>query len=248
MNNQKTVMITRPMKVGDPTEYTYQWGEIISNMVRSYGYNLIDIKKNDVTYENVSISLVKYKPRLYIHIGHGCPNSLQGQKECVMTRRFGVDELLSMPNFKEIIMPLVYASGCKNSCMTLPDICNPLCSNDTNVNLLKGTMVYTIACYSSLQLGKCAVKYGADVYCGFNDLMLFPVDDKGSQDLFRNIHIVFIKNLLEGKSVAEAEYETNMFEDTLIKFYIDTKYISLPILWNKLKRGILGNKETGIFT
>ena len=248
MNNRPTILITRPMKSGDPTEYTYQWGEQISNMVKEYGYNLIDIKKNDVTYQNVSQLLDKHHPRLYIHIGHGCPASLQGQKECIITRRFEMDELLSMQNFREIVMPLIYASGCKSSCMSTPDICNPLCINDTNLSLLKGTIVYTIACYSSLQLGKCAVKYGTDCYVGFNDLMLFPVDDKGSQDIFKNVHVTFIKELLNGKTIEEAEQQTNKYEDVLIKFYIDTKYISLPLLWNKIYRRVLGNREARIYT
>jgi hypothetical protein len=235
------ILVTRPMKLSDPTEYTYQWGDHIVKMIKKAGHNVIDLKRNEVTYERVTHELQKHHPRLYIHIGHGCPNSLQGQNECVLTRRFGVDELMGMPNFKEIMKPLSYVSGCEGSCLSNPDVCNPLCMSDTNVNNLKGTIVYTVACYSAIQLGKCAVKYGADVYCGFDDLMLFPVDDMGSQDLFRDVHMVFIKELLNGKTIEEAKEITSNYEDTLISFHKKTKYIALPLLWNKMHRSIHGN-------
>lgn len=245
MNNH-TIIVLRPMKSGDPTEHTYQWADEAIKMMKAYGYTVIDIKKNNVTYDNVSQSIIKHKPRFLVSFSHGCPSSIQGQKECVITRRFGIDELLTMPNFREIVMPLVYASGCQTSCMSSPDICNPLCTNETNVNLLKGMIVYTVACYSAVQLGKCAVRYGADTYIGYDDLMLFPVDDVGSQHMFKDVHLIFIKALLEGKTVEEAEYKMNTYEDALIKFHKKTKYISLPLLWNKIHRKVLGYKDIGL--
>lgn len=236
------------MKKGDPTEFTYQWGEEAVKMMKEYGYTVIDIKADNVTYDNVSKSIQYYKPRLFVTFSHGCPTSIQGQNECVVTRKFDVNEILSMPNFREIIAPLVYASGC-NSCMnTLDnDICNPFCTYDTNVQLLKDTIVYTVACYSASQLGKCAIKYGTDTYIGFDDLMLFPVDNMKSQDIFRDVHLTFLKSLLEGKTVAESEQIVNDYEDSLIRFYKKTKYVSLPLLWNKIHRQVLGNENSRIY-
>lgn len=244
-----TILITRPMKLADPTSYTYQWGEQAVKLKKSYGYEVVDIKKGDVTYKNVSNAIQYYNPSLYVHFGHGCPSSLQGQDECIITRRFDIDELVLMPNFKEIILPLIYESGCTGTCMNSidKDICNPLCVNDTNVNLLRGTIVFTVACYSASQLGKCAIKYGTKTYIGYNDLLLFPVDDMNSQDMFRDVHIVFIKELLEGKTVAEAEKKMNAYEDALIRLHKKTKYIALSLLWNKMNRKILGDKNVTIY-
>lgn len=249
MNKSPTIMVLRPMKAGDPTEYTYQWAEEAIKLMKSYGYTIIDIKKDEVTYDNVTKSLAYYRPKFVTTFSHGCPTSIQGQTECVITRRFNVDELASMLNFREIIMPLVYSSGCENTCMktTDNDICNPICTYDTNVHLLKDTIVYTVACYSAAQLGLCAVKYGANSYIGYKDLMLFPVDEVKSQDIFRDVHLTFIKEILEGKSVEEAEKIMNRYEDELIRIHKKTKYVSLPLLWNKLNRRVIGDKYATLF-
>ncbi len=246
--NSPTIMVLRPERKGDPTEYTYQWAQEALKMMKSYDYTVIDIKKDEVTYDNVSNAIAYYKPRLIVSFSHGCPTSIQGQNECVITRRFDVDELVKMSNFKQIIEPLIMLSGCKNTCKSMPDVCNPICMNDTNVNLLKDTIVFTVACYSASQLGKCAIKYGADSYIGYSDLMLFPVDDIGSQDMFRDVHLTFLKEILNGNTVGEAEYKMSMHENSLIRMYKSTKYVSLPLLWNKLNRKVLGDKSSTLYS
>ncbi len=246
--NIPTILVTIPEKSNDPTSYTATWAEQSIKMSRSYGYNTINIKKDNVTYKNVSNAIQRYQPNLYAHYGHGCPSSLQGQNECIITRKFDIDELVLMPNFKEIIMPLIYESGCTTCMNSLDkDICNPLCVNDTNVHLLKGKIVFTVACYSASQLGKCAVRYGARTYIGYDDLLLFPVDEMNSQDMFRDVHLVFIRELLEGRTIDQAEKIMNDYEDALIKFHKKTKYVALSLLWNKIHRKILGDKQATIY-
>jgi len=244
-----TIMLLRPMKKGDPTEYVYLWGSATAKLIKNLGYNLIDIQKDDVSYENVSSALREYRPRVLISFSHGCPTSLVGQSECVITRKFSLDELLSMDNFLEIVQPLNYATGCKHACKleVLSDICGPMCQYNTNVGLLRDTIVVAVACYSASQLGRCAIKAGAVGYVGYDDLMLFPVDTMKSENIFRDVHLVFIKELLEGKSVAEAEIEMNLYENNMITLYKKTKYVSLPLLWNKIHRKVLGNKDARIF-
>lgn len=240
------------MKKGDPTEYVYQWGGAAAKLIKDLGYNLIDIQKDDVSYENVSSALREYRPRVLISFSHGCPTSLVGQKECVVTRKFSLDELLSMNNFLEIVQPLNYATGCKHTCKLdgmgeTPDICSPICGYDTNVGLLRDTIVIAIACYSASQLGRCAIKAGADAYVGYDDLMLFPVDTMKSENIFKDVHLTFIRELLEGGSISEAERVMNQYEDSMITIYKKTKYVSLPMLWNRIHRKIIGNKDARIF-
>ncbi len=247
--NTPLILVTRPRKDKDPTEHTHKWGGLAIKMMRSYGYNVVDIEKNDVTYNNVSQSIQHYQPRLFATFSHGCPSSIQGQDECVITRKFDIDELVKMSNFKEIIMPLIYESGCTTCMNSLDkDICNPLCVNDTNVHLLKGKIVFTVACYSASQLGKCAIRYGAKAYIGYSDLLLFPVDEMNSQDMFRDVHLVFIRELLEGRTIAEAERKTNEYEDALIRFHKKTKYVALSLLWNRINRRVLGDKNVTIYS
>jgi len=250
--NSVNILVTRPNKNGDPTSYTYTWGEEAVKMMKKLGYNVIDIRADDVNYENVTSAIREYKPRLYLHCGHGCPTALVGQKECIVTRKFDLDELLGMDNFLEVIQPLSYETGCKYMCQldgmgSISDLCSPICSYDTNIGLLRDTIVVTIACYSGAQLGRCAIRYGVDSYVGYDDLLLFPVDSMQSENIFKDVHIVFIKELLEGKSVGEAEFEMNRYEDSMIKLYKSTKWVSLPLLWNKMHRKVLGDKDARIF-
>ena len=249
MTNNDVVFITAPNKKNDPTSYTWEWAKKAEGLAKSLGYKVIFIEKDNVDYEKVSSILLNNRPRLYIHFGHGCSTSLIGQNECIITRKFTLDELLMMENFQEIIQPLKYITGCKYMCAMegMPDPCLPMCHNGTNVGLLKDTIVVAVACFTGGQLAKCAIKYGADTYVGYDNLMLFPVDSIKSENIFRDVHLVFIRELLEGKSIEEAEISMNQYENTMIKLYKRTKYVSLPLLWNKIHRKILGNKDARIF-
>lgn len=243
-----TVLITCPMKTGDPTQWTYIWAQKAIKMAKDLGHNVIVIEKEDTTYQKVSEAINTHKPRLYIHIGHGCPLSLQGQTECIVTRKFTIDELLSMSTekLKAIVTP-VRTSACSSGiCQLENDSCSPTCLYDTNVNLLKGTIMVAVACHSASQLGVCSINYGVESYIGYSDLLMFPVDGLNTQETFGNIQMTMIEELLLGKSVAEADAITRKVEDEYVKIYKDTKYVALPILWNRRYRKVLGNENATI--
>jgi hypothetical protein len=250
-----TVLITRPIKKGDPTEYTYQWAAKAVQIARDLGYNVIDIQGKDVTYNNVSRTITKYKPRFYAHFGHGCPSSLQGQHECTIVRKYSVDELICMaesPYLEErqriikLLNPLGELS-CPGICSLDNDPCSPLCTYDTNINLLKDSIIYAVACHSASQLGRCAIMHGVETYVGYSDLLMFPVDTLKSQDMFGDIQITILKELLLGKSVQEAEQVMSELEDSYIRRFKKTKYIALPLLWNKIHRKVLGNINNMVY-
>lgn len=253
--NTATILITMPKKKGDPTEYTFLWAEKATQIAKDLSYNVIAIKGEDNTYDNVSNSIKKYHPILYSHFGHGCALSLQGDRECIVARKYGVDELMCMAEspyvedrqkLLKILNPLGQLS-CPGICRLDNDPCSPYCSYDTNIDLLKGSIVFAVACHSAFQLGKCAINYGIKSYIGEDDLLMFPVDTKHSQDMFGEIQLTFFKELLLGKSVQEAEKTMSEFEDCLIRKYKGIKYIALPILWNKIHRKALGNKNAMIY-
>lgn len=253
--NAVTVLITMPMKKGDPTEYTYQWATNAVKIAEDLGYNVITIKGADNTYKNATETIEKHKPRFYMHFGHGCGSSLQGQYECEVVRKYTVDELVCMaesPFIEErqrllkLLNPLGELS-CPGICKLDQDPCSPLCAYPTNINLLKGSIVVAVACHSASQLGRCAIVYGVQTYVGETDLLMFPVDSLKSQDMFGDVYLTMIKELLMGKSVQEAEQSMSELEDSYIRRFKKTKYIALPLLWNKLHRKILGDRNAMIY-
>lgn len=250
------ILIVAPRKENDPTIHTYDWAQKALQIAKNLGYETKILEKDEVTYDNVTITIKTFKPRLFASFSHGCPNSLQGQDECMITRKFDPSELLQMHDspdpekndvFKKMFNPLGNCSTTNGMCNLDDNICNPLCTNDTNINELKNTIVYATACFSAKQLGKCAINYGVQSYIGFKDLLMFPVDNKKSQDIFGEIQLEFYKSLLLGKSANEAEEDMIKLENYYIKKYKRIKYISLPILWNKVNREIIGDKNATIY-
>lgn len=247
-----TVLITAPEKVGDPTEYTHKWATKAIIMAKSLGYKVIELHGDNVTYRNVNAAIEKYKPRLFATFSHGCPSAINGQNECVVTRKFSIDELLEMgekdPEKLDKLLNPVKLSGCgKDVCSLNSNACSPLCLKDTNINLLKGSIVYAVSCHSAEKLGKYAIQYGVQSYIGYRDLLLFPVDQMQSQNMFGEIHLEFLRHLLEGESVEEADSAMRRMEDTYIRLYKNVKWIGLPLLWNYMHREVLGDKNAMIY-
>ena len=240
-----TIVILRPMKMRDATEYTYKWGEKAVRLAKSLGYNVIDIRKNVVTYDNVTNVIEKYKPRLLVSFSHGCPTSIQGQDECVITEKIGIDELVRMENFRDIVEPL--RTSCPGICEIESNPCENICFKDTNINKLKGSIVYAVACHSAVQLGKSAIQYGIETYIAYDDLLLFPVDSLNSQDIFGDIHIEMLNGLLMGQNVRKSVDYMIRLEDAYIRYYKGIKYMALTMLWNKMHFKVLGNSNATIY-
>lgn len=243
------------MNRSDPTEYTYKWAQKAIKMAKSLGYNVKVIEKDNVTYDNVSKAIKKYSPRILATFSHGCPSSIQGQKECVIVRKYSVDDLLCLAESPYIedrqrVIKLLNPLGelsCPGICRLDTDPCSPFCLNDTNVNLLKDSIVFAVACHSASQLGRCAIAYGTTAYIGYDDLLMFPVDSLNSQDMFGDVQLTFLKELLMGNTVQGAEMVMSELEDSYIRRFKKTKYVALPMLWDKIHRKVLGNKDTMIY-
>jgi len=250
-----TILIIAPSKHNDPTQYTYVWAQKAIKIAMNLGYNVKVLEKDNVTYDKVSEAIKKYKPRMLASFSHGCPLSLQGQDNCVITKNMSLDGLFSMatcpnPDTRSDLLKILNPLGelsCPGICNLDNDPCSPLCNYDSNVDLLKGTIVMAVACYSASKLGEYAIKYGADCYIGETDLLMFPTDSKNSQDMFGEVQLTLFENILLGRTVAESEQEMSKLEDTYIRKYKQTKYLALPFLWNKLKRKVLGNDQAMIY-
>jgi len=253
--NIPKILIVAPMKLNDPTQHTFKWAMKAVQIAKDLGYTVKTIEKDNVTYDNVTKTIQSFKPRLFASFSHGCPNSLIGQNECVITRKFTTDELLSMydsndPNkidtFRKIINPMGDIS-CPGICTLDDNICNPICNNETNIDALNGSIIFATACFSAKQLGVCSTKYGVQSYIGFQDLLMFPVDKLNSQNMFGEVQLEFYKSLLLGKTVHQAEQDMITLEDRYIRQYKTVKYVSLPLLWNKVNRRIIGNKNASLY-
>lgn len=255
--NSSTIIITMPMRVLDPTQFTYMWAAKAAQMAKDLGYTVITIEKEDTTYEKVTKAIQQYRPRLFIHFGHGCPLSLQGQRSCIVNRQYTPEQMRIMaesPVIEERQKLLSILNSCNpmgqlscpGICSLHLDPCAASCRYPTNVGLLKGSIIVAIACWSASQLGKCAIMYGADAYVGYNDLLMFPVDELGTQDMFGNMQLILIDELLHGRSVGDADGIMRKVEDEYIRIYKKTKWVALPMLWDKIHREVLGNLESVI--
>jgi hypothetical protein len=245
-----TIVITMPVKSHDATEHTFLWAIEMEKIAKSFGYKVISLKGNDVTYDKVTTAIQKYSPRIFIHVGHGCAVSLNGNRECIVNRKYQIDELMNMDydRLEKLMYPVKLGNSCgKEICELQDSVCLPLCFSPTNVHLLKDTIVLAVACHSSSQLGRCAVAYGATAYLGYNDLLLFPVDTMQSQDMFGDIHIQLMKNILMGNSVGEAYNKIMAMEDYYIRMYKSIKWVGLPLLFNHRHRELLGDVNATIY-
>lgn len=244
-----TVVMTMPVKSGDATEHTYKWAIEMEKIAKDLGYRVISIKGNDVTYDKVTKALENYHPKVFIHTGHGCPTALNGQKDCIVTRKYEISELMSIePEKLDLLLHPVKLSGCtKDICGLQDSVCLPLCFNETNLHLLKGSIIIANACHSSSMLGRCAIAYGATAYLGYDDLLLFPVDTMQSQNLFKEIHVELMKNILMGNTVGDANRKVRAMEDAYIRMYKQVKWVGLPLLWNHKHRELLGDNSATVY-
>ena len=135
---QKTIMISRPnMGASDATRYTYKWADQVIKRARYLGYGVYDYKKSSVNYENITNGLIKHNPDVYMHFGHGCPDSLIGQESCIV-----------MNDMEDISNDKAYGEDIN---------CMPFCGMPPNVNLLKDKVVISVACHSAKNLGDFAM-------------------------------------------------------------------------------------------
>ena len=246
-----TVMVLCPRIAHDATQYTYIWAQKAIKMAKSLGYNVVTIAENAVTYNNVTDAIIRYRPEFLASFSHGCPTSFNGQHECVITRRYSVNELMSMDENRldSLFHPVKIGAKCgKNICVLQDEICLPLCANPTNVRLLKKTITLGVACHAASQLGRCAIVSGCPAFVGYDDLLVFPTDDMRSQDIFGEINIQLMKNILMGQSVGEAYNNIMDLEDSLIREFKTVKWLGLPLLWNHLHRELLGDPNVTIYS
>ena len=80
----------------------------------------------------------------------------------------------------------------------------------------------------------------------YKDGLISTIDNFNSQDIFINIELEFYKSLLLGKTIGEAEQDMMKLESSYIEKYKKLKYISLPLLWNKMNRKIIGDKNLSL--
>lgn len=127
-----------------------------------------------------------------------------------------------------------------------------------NIKIVKGKIVYALACESLVKLGPLAVEKGAKAYIGYNDEFQWVVDlsrtsspdkDKNAAP-FRKACFVLGKNLLEGIPVGKCIERTKHEYKRLIRTYGtsednygDSPLIGLALSWNLMFLGMTGDPE-----
>lgn len=101
----------------------------------------------------------------------GCGHTVKDCSRAAVVRTTVEDTLRRRPNLHVV---LYYGHGSESS-LQGQDLDNPVIDQG-NCNLLKGKIVFTIACLSARELGPCACKAGATCYFGYDDYFWVPID------------------------------------------------------------------------
>lgn len=205
--------IARPLMKDprDPTHITYQWGQAIIDYALGHGVDVLDIKDPWIDYERITPLLMQNHPDLFVYTGHGCQNFLATQKGCSLTNGFH------------------------------EDVCSVQCMKPPNLKLLRDAIVVTFSCHSASHLGKCAIRYGARAYVGFNDYMMFTSDSMGSDNLFRDALLPMALELINGRTAGEAVGVTKQALLAAAKQWKPVKYLAIPMYWNYEYMEVLGD-------
>lgn len=242
-----TILILRPRKPNDATEITYEWSEEALKLTKSLGYRVVDLRVHNTTYKNVTEAMEKYHPRMLLDYSHGCPLYLSGQDECTLTKNLLVEDYMAMgrERLSHALEPL--KASCDRICKLESDACELLCMKETNVDRMKGAIIFAVACHSASELGQMAIEEGVEAYIGYDDLLLFPKDSMRSQDIFGDVHLLMLNEILIGNTVSGARAKMAAYQDAIIKTFKSVKYLALPMLWDRIHMQILGNQDAMMY-
>ncbi len=251
-----TILFTAPRKMGDPTQYTYDWAMDAVKLAKSLGFNVITLEGEQATHRNTTKVLGENESIIvWAHFGHGCIDSAQGNDECLINKEYSLKEIRDLALSgdekkikiaKMILQPSSYLSE-PTRCQLDGDPCLLRCTYESNVGMLRGKSSFMTACFTAGGLGEYAVNYGGISFMGSDSLFLFPVDNKGSQNLYKYVQLVGLKELLIGHTPRQADAAMSNAEDRIIKDNNDIKYIVLTMIHNKLSRKVLGNIDSTIY-
>jgi hypothetical protein len=237
LNNK--ILITRPQIPNDEaTRHTYRWADPLIKYAKSLGYEIYDYRKTDVTYDNVSNALSLISPDIYIHFGHGCPANLIGQGNCIVTngsQNYNVSNQNYLDNY---VYRMTDDIACDNICKDIP----------SNVNLLTNKTVITYSCHSAKRLGVCALKNGAKSYMGFEDFLIFIVDEKGTESIFVECLMEYTYSMLNGETIQTSVKRTLDKFDEKIRMYKDKQFLAKILLWDREVFKVLGNDYSTVFS
>ena len=131
---------------------------------------------------------------------------------------------------------------------------------DGSMTLLKGKIVYALACESAAKLGPECINQGTDAYIGYNVPFFIssnpnkgfsPLEDEYAKPIMEASNEITL-TLIKGNTVDEAYARSQLKFDSYIKKYqrddapVEGQTI-LPILyWNKMAQKKLGNGQAKI--
>lgn len=224
------------MQNDDATSSTYYWANGIIREMMTLGYDIQDLRVKDANYEKVSSVMLEYNPHVYIHFGHGCVANLIGQNKCIVTngtQSFNPSSAHYLNDYKYRLDDDI--------------MCDLMCGLPSNVELLRNKIVIAYACHSAKRLGVCAMKNGARAYIGFNDYLIFMVDNKGSEQIFTEPILEFSYSMLNGDTLGEAREKTLDKFDKNIRKYKSYTALAKLLLWDKKAFTVYGNDNITIF-
>ena len=152
---------------------------------------------------------------------------------------------------------LVFLNGHGDETVVLGHNDKPVLTED-NVGLIKGGMIYALACESLAELGQIAVKKGVKAYIGYKEEFRWvgdpsrtstPDKDKNAAP-FKKVCLVLGKNLLSGVSAGKSIELTKEEYKRLIRNYGtsednygDAPLIGLALSWDLMFLGMAGDSN-----
>lgn len=107
MSDKKTAILIRTRHpLPDPTEYSYQWAEILKQQFETRDWQVIDLAIDKAIRSQVESVLQNAKNYVVIFYGHGSPSSMIGQN---------VESVINLNNISVLKDKKVYMMACSTA-------------------------------------------------------------------------------------------------------------------------------------
>lgn len=127
--------------------------------------------------------------------------------------------------------------------------------NERNIGKAKGTIIATMACFSSLELGRVAIKEGVRAYIGTKKefYAFFPEKERNYLDDWRDVVTTYFKDIIDGRTVGEAfghfqnkcKYYLSIYKKNL--HYRNYDWYYKAMYHNLINTELLGDKNARLF-
>jgi hypothetical protein len=208
-----TVAIAHADRAGGAMDILDKWAVELEDYAMALGYDVIDIRGSDLTYERMTDILQYTKPAVLFNFGFGSEMGLLGNDLKPMLTR-GVNKEW-VPYTNDIL---------------------------GNLKVLAGTVIITYSS-STAQLGADIIKSGSPAFVGFIGDLIVISDNRRSQDIFKDALLPLAKRILDRLTIGEAVEATRNDLLNAVKKYKVIELVSVPLYYERKYLTLLGDPD-----